>query len=354
MLQQRDIFVAGQHGYHTYRIPALAVTREGTILAFCEGRRDWRGDAGKIDLLLRRSTDLGETWEPTQLVVADGERTCGNPCPVVDQSDGAIWLPFCKNLGEGDEGLIVEGKAPRTVWITKSLDDGRGWSEPEEITGQVKSPAWTWYATGPTHGIQLGSGRLVIPCDHVAGVNLRREDPGHSHVIVSDDHGASWRVGGIVEEGTNECAIVETTSGALYINCRSYGRGHSRGIAWSHDAGESFGRLSWDDRLVEPRCQGSLVRYTGAETHGRNRVLFANPASTERVRMTVRMSYDECQTWPVARVLYEGPAAYSDLCRVPDQTLGCLYERGEAHRYERITFARFDLDWLSRGEDGLD
>lgn len=149
MLQQNDIFEAGKGGYHTYRIPALAVTKKDTILAFCEGRRDGRGDAGKIDLLLRRSTDSGETWGPVQLIVADGDKTCGNPCPVVDQSDGAIWLPFCKNLGEGNEGLIIEGKAPRTVWVTKSLDDGGSWSEPVEITKQVKGPSWTWYATGP-------------------------------------------------------------------------------------------------------------------------------------------------------------------------------------------------------------
>ena len=353
MIQQNDLFEAGQGGYHTYRIPALAVTKKGTIIAFCEGRREGRGDAGKIDLLLRRSTDGGEAWGPVQLVVADGDKTCANPCPVVDRSDGTIWLPFCKNLGEGHEGLIIEGKAPRTVWITRSQDDGRSWSEPEEITEDVKEPGWTWYATGPTHGIQLGGGRLVIPCDHIVGESFQRDDPRHSHVIISDDHGASWRIGGIVDEGTNESAIVETVDGALYINCRGHGPGHSRSVAWSQDGGESFGPLSWDDRLVEPRCQGSLARYTRAETHGRNRILFANPASTERVRMTVRMSYDECRTWPVARVLHEGPAAYSDLCCAPDRTIGCLYERGEAHPYERITFAHFDLDWLSQGEDSL-
>ena len=354
MFRQIELFEAGKGDYHTYRIPALAVSREGTILAFCEGRKYGRGDAGKIDLLLRRSFDGGLSWEPTQLIVADGDMTCGNPCPVVDQSDGTIWLPFCKNLGEGHMGLIMQGKAPRTVWMVRSLDDGASWSEPEEITGQVKDAAWTWYATGPTHGVQLDSGRLVIPCDHKVGVDFQSSDPSRSHVIVSDDHGASWRIGGVVDEGTNESTIVETAGGVLYINCRSYKRGHSRGIAWSQDSGESFGELSWDDRLVEPPCQGSLVRYTRAQTYDRNRVLFANPASTERVRMTVRLSYDECQTWPVARVLHEGPSAYSDLCIAPGATICCLYERGEVHPYEKLTFARFDLGWLTNGKDHLE
>jgi sialidase-1 len=351
MLRQTDIFLAGSEGYHTYRIPALAVTQHGTILAFCEGRRDGRGDAGKIDLLLRRSTDGGATWRPTQVVVTEGDNTCGNPCPVVDQSDGTIWLPFCKNLGEGHEGLIIQGKAPRTVWLTRSTDDGITWSEPREITQSVKRPSWTWYATGPTHGIQLETGRLVVPCDHARGVNLRADDPRHSHVIISDDHGMTWRTGGIVGEGTDESAIVVTDDGALYINCRGHTERHSRGFAWSRDQGDSFGEVTWDDRLVEPRCQGSLVRFTSAATHDRNRVLFSNPASTERVRMTIRMSYDECRTWPVARVLNEGPSAYSDLCIARDATICCLYERGKEHPYEKIALARFDLAWLTDGND---
>ena len=353
MLEQADIFEAGKGGYHTYRIPALAVTQQGTILAFCEGRKHGRGDAGKIHLLLRRSADGGRTWQPPQLVVADGDKTCGNPCPVVDRSDGTIWLPFCRNLGEGHEGLIIEGQAPRTVWITKSVDDGVTWSEPQEITQSVKLPSWTWYATGPTHGIQLKSGRLVIPCDHVAGVNFNRGDPGHSHVIISDDHGRSWRVGGIVDGGTDESTIMATVQGALYINCRSHLRGHSRGYAWSRDDGDTFSDLGWDDRLVEPTCQASLVRFTDAGHHDRNRVLFSNPASTERVRLTIRASYDDCRTWPVARVLNEGPSAYSDLCVATDMTICCLYERGKAHPYKRLTFARFDLEWLTRGKDRL-
>ena len=175
-LKQTDLFVSGYGVYHTYRIPALVVSTKKTILAFCEGRKYGSGDAGKIDIVLKRSLDGGITWKEMQIIVADGDMTCGNPCPVVDQETGTIWLPFCKNLGDVGEGKIIEGKGPRTVWVTKSSDDGATWSKPVEITAEVKDPSWTWYATGPGHGIQLKSGRLVIPCDHITGKHLNRED----------------------------------------------------------------------------------------------------------------------------------------------------------------------------------
>ena len=354
-LEQTALFVNGENGYHTYRIPAMVTTRNGTILAFCEGRKHSRSDYGVIDIVLRRSPDGGDTWEEMQVLVAEPNMTCGNPCPVVDRSSGTILLPFCRNLGDVGEGLIVQGKGPRTVWLTHSLDDGLTWAEPVEISTEAKDPSWTWYATGPGHGIQLASGRLVIPCDHMEGVDFSRDDPQHSHVICSDDHGASWRIGGVVQEGTNECSVVEALGGGLYVNCRNAsgtGRTH-RAYAWSSDQGRTFPNLRWDETLVEPICQATLVRFTVARDYGRNRVLFANPASTERERMTVRLSYDECRTWPAARMLYHGPSAYSDLAIAPDMTICCLYERGVEHPYETLTLARFNLEWLAEGEDGL-
>ncbi len=354
-LEQRDLFVSGVGGYHTYRIPALVTTTRGTILAFCEGRKYSRRDYGKIDIVLRRSSDGGVTWGEKQLVVDDSDMTCGNPCPVVDHTTGTIWLPFTKNLAEGGLDLIVQGKAPRPVWLTHSEDDGLTWAEPTEITRQVKDPSWTWYATGPGHGIQLASGRLVIPCDHAVGVDFKRDDPFHAHVIYSGDHGASWRIGGIVKEGTDECAVVETVGGGLYINCRNSRRANKtkRAYAWSFNQGSTFLNPRWDETLLEPVCQASLVRFTFARDRGKNRVLFANPASVERERMTVRLSYDECRTWPVARVLHAGPSAYSDLAVAPDMIICCLYERGAEHPYESLTLARFNLGWLTNGEDRL-
>ena len=346
-LSQIDLFASGEEGYHTYRIPALATTAKGTVLAFCEGRKHSRSDAGKIDLLLRRSADGGHSWGPTQVVVTDSDMTCGNPCPVVATSGGEeiICLPFCKNLGDGPEGMIVEGKAPRTVWITRSRDDGATWEEPVEITDTVKDPSWTWYATGPGHGIQLSTGRLVVPCDHIVGVDFNRGDPYHSHVIVSDDAGASWRLGGIVPDGTNECAVTELADGSIYINCRNYRGEKRRASARSTDGGDSFAQRIWEDGLPEPICQGSLVSLPEVDgTLPSDRALFANPASTEaRRNLTLRITQDGGRSWALLRSLYEGPAAYSDLAVVEGGEVLCLYERGAESAYETLTVARLTL-----------
>ena len=168
-----------------------------------------------------------------------------------------------------------------------------------------------------------------------------------------DHSGAGQGGGGIVEEGTNECCLVETVGGELYINCRNYKGAQRRAFAWSYDEGKAFGRFGWDETLVEPICQASMVRYTKEPTSGRNRVLFANPASTEREKMTVRLSYDECRSWAVSKEIRRGPSAYSDLAIAPDMTICCLYERGREHPYEGLTLARFNLKWLTDGADGL-
>lgn len=336
-LHEMDLYQAGTEDYHTYRIPALVVSKKGTILAFCEARKHSSADHGHIEMVLKRSFDHGTTWTDMQIVWKDGENTIGNPCPVVDQATGAIWLPFTWNNDR--------------VFVTKSTDDGATWSEPTEITTEVKLASWGWYATGPTHGIQLRSGRLLIPCDHREG--SLPHAPMHSHVIYSDDHGHTWTLGGVPDEMTNECVAVETMDGSVYLNMRSYHGEHQRAYAWSQDGGETWSEVKLDPILIEPVCQGSMVRFTDERSHDRNRVLFSNPASTERKRLTVRLSYDECANWTPGKVLYEGPSAYSDLCIAPDLSICCLYERGTERPYERITFARFSLEWLTDGADVL-
>jgi sialidase-1 len=174
---QTEVFRAGEGGYQSYRIPALIRTAKGTLLAFCEGRRNSRSDTGDIDILLRRSLDDGTTWEPAQLVADMGADTIGNPAPVVDRRTGTILLLLTSNPGPATEAQISAANAEvnRTVWISRSTDDGATWSRPTDITPQVKRPDWTWYATGPGNGIQLRSGRLVIACDH----NQRDDNSRH-------------------------------------------------------------------------------------------------------------------------------------------------------------------------------
>ena len=345
-LTQAEVFRAGEDGYHTYRIPALITTQKGTLLAFCEGRRNSAGDSGDIDLLLKRSFDQGRTWSRAQVIADFGADTIGNPAPVVEQKSGAILLLLTRNPGNFNEKQIVAAsvEGTRTVWIAHSADDGATWTPPEEITASVKRPDWTWYATGPGAGIQLRSGRLLIACDPIEKTTQSRR----SHVIYSDDRGKTWRIGGIADDQTNESAVAELRDGSLLLNMRSYRGQNRRDIARSGDGGLTWSKAESDPALIEPVCQASLISAARPGKKSDGRLLFSNPADTKRVRMTVRLSRDDGRTWPMAKVIHAGPAAYSSLAVLRDGSIGLLYERGETRAYERITFARFTPGLLAR------
>ena len=340
-VRQQPVFISGQDGYDTYRIPALAVTNSGALLAFCEGRKNSRSDAGDIDLLLKRSEDGGDIWSRQQIVWEDSGNTCGNPAPVVDLSTGSVWLLMTWNRGDDHEREIIAGTSvdTRRVFVTSSQDEGRTWAEPREITADVKKPDWTWYATGPGAGIQLRKGthaqRLVVPCDHIE----KSTKHYYSHIIYSDDHGTTWRLGGRTpEHQVNECQVVELKSGHLMLNMRNYDREKKhRQVAFSRDGGMTWAGQRFEQALVEPICQASLRRVGDL-------ILFSNPSdANKRINLTVHMTEDEGDTWSFFRRLHLGPSAYSDLALLPDGRVGCLYERGLESPYETITLARFPL-----------
>lgn len=342
------LFVSGEQGYDTYRIPALAALPDGTVLAFCEGRRNSASDTGDIDLLVKRSNDQGATWSAQQIVWDDGPNTCGNPAPVVDTETGTVWLLMTWNRGDDAEPEIIAqtSRDTRRVFVTSSTDSGRTWQVPREITADVKQSDWTWYATGPGSGIQIQQGpcrgRLVVACDHI-------EAPGghyYSHIIYSDDHGASWQLGGrSPRPQVNECQVAELPSGRLLLNMRNYDRAqHCRQRAVSADGGATWQDQRFDPALIEPICHGALVRSTWPSSADRSVLVFSNPASREqRVNLTLRVSVDEGETWPVARVLHAGPSAYSDLAVLGNGEIACLYEAGARHPYESIVLARLPL-----------
>ncbi len=328
---ETDVFVGGQEGYPTYRIPSVIETASGALLAFAEGRQNL-ADTGDIDLVMKRSLDGGATWSKLSVVIDQGGDVAGNPSPVVDRATGAILLLFDTNPA-GDPNA-------RRVLVTRSADEGATWSTPIDLTADVKPSTWTFYAVGPGRGIQLRDGRFVVACDHHDAAT----GESRSHVIYSDD-GVAWHLGGSLAPDTDESQVAELDDGSLVINARDLSSAHLRAVARSVDRGLTWSDTTRDPALRDPSCEGSLL----ATPHG---LVFSNPDSTvylERKLLTVRVSRDGGRSWAASRVLHAGPAAYSALAQVGADDLGCLYEHGEKLAfapYERITFARFAARWI--------
>ncbi|MET9297408.1 sialidase family protein [Streptomyces sp. NPDC003077] len=356
-------FRAGTEGYASFRIPAVVRGSGGTLLAFAEGRVSSAADHGDIDIVLKRSTDGGRTWGPLQAVARNGTGTAGNPAPVV-LATGRVLLPHVRNAASATEAAIRRGEVSaadgRRVWIQHSDDDGQVWSTAREITAQVKRTGWRWYATTPGHALQLRAGphagRVVVPANH----SIPPVDPADDgsegrydggHVLLSDDDGANWRIGytdsnpnGYIN--TNETTAAELPDASLYFNARNDATapGH-RADAYSapEDAGERLVKpFRPQAGLTGPVVQGSVLHLGTPDV-----LLFSGPADpAARALMTVRHSHDRGLTWRVAHTVSGLPAAYSDLVRIDDATVGLLYETGDFSAYSTITFRRIPVEEL--------
>lgn len=252
--------------------------------------------------------------------------------------------------GDDPETAIIAGKSrdTRRVYVARSTDDGLTWSKPAEITEAVKRKDWTWYATGPGAGIRIERGphrgRLVVPCDHIEAGTRHY----YSHVILSDDGGRTWFLGGSTpSHQVNECEVAELDGNRLLLNMRNYDpTQRTRQQAVSVDGGMTWGAQRHVPELPDPICQASLRRQAWPGDGGRSVLLFSNPSGPGRKGMTLRASDDEGETWPVSRLLDPRPSAYSCLAAFPDGEVGILYEAGEKGPYEAVVFARFPVDWL--------
>ncbi len=349
--KETDLFVSGRDGVAVYRIPALGVTKKGTLIAVCDARIESGSDLpNNIDLVVRRSFDLGNTWTPVQTIVDfPGKAGGGDSSILVDRDTGTIWLFYVY----GPEGIGTKQSQPGLdgptlqLHLVRSDDDGATWSTPRNLNPEVKDPAWRAVWSSPGRGFQTRSGRLYFPL-------TRYSDMHYTHLIYSDDHGESWHITPAAGRNTNESMVVELADGSLMVNMRSRYGTNRRAVAISSDQGRTWEGFRHDPALIEPVCQASFIRCTAkADGHMKNRLLFANPASTKREKMTVRISYDEGRTWPASKTVYPGPSAYSCLAVLPDGSIGLLYERGITNPYESVTFARFTLEWLTDGKDSF-
>ena len=344
------VFKSGTNGYNTFRIPSIIKTKSGALLAFAEGRKNNASDSGDIDLVLRRSENNGKTWGDLIVIRDDGDNVCGNPSPVLDNKTGNIFLLSTWNLGRDTERMIINetSEDTRRIYVMSSEDDGNSWSEPTEITKDVKKDNWTWYATGPVHGIQIQNGshkgRMIIPCDHIESKSKKY----YSHIIFSDDGGNSWEIGGITPQNyVNECTVAEINKGKLLLNMRNYDRTQeNRKISVSDDGGITWGNIYSDETLIEPICQASLLRYSFSGKYKKH-LMFLNPSDKKkRINMTLKLSSDYGKTWNSKLVLHTGPSAYSDLTRLNGDGIGCLFEAGVSSPYEGIVFKEVKIDDL--------
>lgn len=336
----QDLFVGGREGYNTFRIPALVTSRRGTVLAFCEGRRLDARDFGDIDLLLRRSTDGGNTWGPIQIIHnEEGRITLGNPVPIADRVTGEIHLVYARD-GE-------------TLLYRTSRDDGATFSAPVDITAPVRAMTaanaieWKHVLPGPGHGLQCANGRLVVEVKtsgHTRGGPTRRVG-----AIFSDDHGRTWKPGGWVPPTrgeTSESTLFETADHTIVMDTRWH-NGPTRLVSRSRDGGLTWSAPEPVPALPDPVCEGSILR--ASEDPAERRVYFCNLASApsaseiiagRRSRLVLRASDDDGATWPLTRVIVPGPAGYSDLTMAPGGNLLVLFETGRTMYSEKLTLAR--------------
>lgn len=353
------LFTARTGGYHHYRIPGIISTKQGTLLAYCEARKT-SGDWADIDILMRRSTDGGKTWNSIQVIHDAKTETVNNVVAFADQQTSQIHLLYCVNYAR--------------CFYLQSADDGLTFSEPIEITSVFeqfrKEYNWNVIATGPGHGIQLKNGRLLVPVWLSTGGKKHR--PSIVSTIYSDDHGKTWKRGEIIVRhddvidgetilNPSETVAVQLFNNKVLVNIRTESQPHRRLIATSENGATNWNHKHFDDQLLEPVCMGSILRVPASKSQPKNTIVFANPDTLEnsskrkgpnrdRKNLTLQVSFDDCQTWSHKRALQPGLSGYSDLAALPDGTIFCFYEDGglknNAFDTTTLTVARFPLKWI--------
>ncbi|WP_379845127.1 sialidase family protein [Larkinella bovis] len=361
---ETTVFQNGENGYQCFRIPAIVKAPDGHLLAFAEARKTGCNDFGDIDLVMRMSTDNGQTWGPMRVVVDNGAFLAGNPAPVFDLTDRALAkgrLFLLYNTSTVSENDIRKGLGIREVWYKTSTDGGQTWSEAVNITTQVNRPNkpdinpaytfsddWRWYANTPGHALQLQKGRykgrIFVAANHTAGPLQPRFQDGRAHGFYSDDHGKTWKLTpDVAYPGSNESTAAETSDGRVLLNSRNQsGDVKNRLLSFSKTAGERWEPVRVATDLPDPVCQGSLIDYQ--PRRGKRVLLFSNlNHQTSRENLTIRVSTDDGQRWSGGKTVYSGPSAYSDLVIQQDGQIGILYEKD---KYAKIVYQSFSYDWL--------
>jgi sialidase-1 len=343
----------GDGGSKAYRIPGLATTKAGSLIAVYDVRYRGGGDLpGDIDVGMSRSTDGGKSWEEMKVIMDMGSDPkwrydgVGDPAVLVDEKTGRIWVVAVWSHGNrgwhgSGKGLMPEETGQlMMVW---SDDDGVSWSTPRNLTQEVKKPEWHFLLQGPGAGITMKDGTLVFAAQYQDGdthANGRKKGTPHSTILYSRDHGKNWQVGTGIKSNTTEAQVVELKDGSLMLNCRD-DRGGARTVGVTRDLGKTWEMHPTDRKaLPEPVCMASLLRVG-------DRLFFSNPATRRgRYDLTIKVSEDDGMSWPEKwHTVYDARLGngYSCLAPIGQDHIGVLYE-GITELY----FLRIPIEELRR------
>lgn len=331
---------ANDDGVHTYRIPGIATTDKGTLIAVYDIRYKHSGDLpANIDVGMSRSIDGGKTWEPMKIIMDMGapheNNGIGDPAVLFDPITNKIWVAALWSKGNRSIAGSKPGLSPDETGqfvLVSSDDDGLTWSETNNITTQVKNPAWNIFFNGPGNGIAMKDGKLVFPAQYWDEKRMP-----HSTLIYSDDHGKTWKSGLGAKSNTTEAQIVETVPGTLMLNMRD-NRGGFRSVATTKDLGQTWVEHHTSfNALPDPTCMASLIKANVSSKENQRDILFFSNVNskTGRVNMTIKASLDLGESWKAANQLLIDERrlfGYSALTKIDNNTIGLLYE-GERDLY---------------------
>ncbi len=347
----------GDYNSMNYRIPAVITAKDGSIVAVTDKRKYNEGDLPQdIDIVCNRSTDGGHTWsEPYTIALGTGVNHGFGDCALAwSNDDNGLIAAFVGGVGLWNS----TPSNPIRSYISRSYDNGQTWTEPEDIThfifgdNCIVPEQRTWRASffGSGNGLRTSTGRIIF----VAAIRENTQQVLYNHAVYSDDNGQTWHVSGRASSSGDEAKVTELVDGRILMSIRHAG---NRWYNISEDGGETWQPTTstWYD-ITAPACNGDMIRYTSENLgHDRNRLLHSVPYGNSRTDVTVYVSYDEGESWPVKKCIVPYSSAYSSLCILPDGTIGLYVEEAYegASGYSTV-FYNFSLEWLTDGEDTFD